>query len=83
MGSGVIVSPDGFLITNNHVIEDADQIEVTTNDNRVFSADLVGTDASSDIAVLKIKGNDPFPYLRFADSDQTRIGEWALQSAIR
>ena len=78
MGSGVIVSPDGFLITNNHVIEDADQIEVTTNDNRVFSADLVGTDASSDIAVLKIKGNDPFPYLRFADSDQTRIGEWAL-----
>ncbi|MDG1823943.1 MAG: trypsin-like peptidase domain-containing protein [Flavobacteriaceae bacterium] len=78
MGSGVIVSPDGYLITNNHVIEDADQIEVTTNDNRVFSADLIGTDPSSDIAVLKIIGDVPFPYVRFADSDQTRIGEWVL-----
>ena len=78
MGSGVIVSPDGYLITNNHVIEDADQIEVTTNDNRVFAADLIGTDPSSDIAVLKIIGSDPFPYVRFADSDQTRIGEWVL-----
>jgi serine protease Do len=78
MGSGVIVSPDGYLITNNHVIEDADQIEVTTNDNRVFAADLIGTDPSSDIAVLKIIGSEPFPYVRFADSDQTRIGEWVL-----
>jgi len=78
MGSGVIVSPDGYLITNNHVIEDADQIEVTTNDNRVFSADLIGTDPNSDIAVLKIIGDDPFPYVRFADSDQTLIGEWVL-----
>jgi len=78
MGSGVIVSPDGYLITNNHVIEDADEIEVTTNDNRVFAADLIGTDPSSDIAVLKIIGSEPFPYVRFADSDQTRIGEWVL-----
>lgn len=78
MGSGVIVSADGYVITNNHVIEDADQIEVTTNDNRVFSADLIGTDPSSDIAVLKIIGSEPFPYVRFADSDQTRIGEWVL-----
>ncbi len=78
MGSGVIVSPDGYLITNNHVIEDADQIEVTTNDNRVFAAELIGTDPSSDIAVLKIIGSEPFPYVRFADSDQTRIGEWVL-----
>lgn len=78
MGSGVIVSPDGYLITNNHVIEDADQIEVTTNNNRVFSADLIGTDPGSDIAVLKIIGDDPFPYVRFANSDQTRIGEWVL-----
>ena len=57
MGSGVIVSPDGYLITNNHVIEDADQIEVTTNDNRVFYADLIGTDPNTDIAVLKIIGD--------------------------
>jgi Do/DeqQ family serine protease len=78
MGSGVVVSPDGYLITNNHVIEDADQIEVTTNDNRVFSADVIGTDPSSDIAVLKIIGDAPFPYVRFADSDQTRIGDWVL-----
>lgn len=78
MGSGVIVSPDGYLITNNHVIENADQIEVTTNDNRIFTAELIGTDPSSDIAVLKIIGDQSFPYVRFADSDQTRIGEWVL-----
>jgi Do/DeqQ family serine protease len=78
MGSGVIVSPDGYLITNNHVIENAGQIEVTTNDNRIFTAELIGTDPSSDIAVLKIIGDQSFPYVRFADSDQTRIGEWVL-----
>jgi len=78
MGSGVIVSTDGYLITNNHVIENADQIEVTTNDNRIFTAELIGTDPSSDIAVLKIIGDQSFPYVRFADSDQTRIGEWVL-----
>jgi Do/DeqQ family serine protease len=78
MGSGVIVSPDGYLITNNHVIENAVQIEVTTNDNRIFTAELIGTDPSSDIAVLKIIGDQSFPYVRFADSDQTRIGEWVL-----
>ncbi|MGB0260033.1 MAG: trypsin-like peptidase domain-containing protein [Flavobacteriaceae bacterium] len=78
MGSGVIVAPDGYIITNNHVIEGADQIEVTTNDNRVFNAELVGTDPSSDIAVIKIIGEQSFPYVRFADSDQTKIGEWVL-----
>jgi len=78
MGSGVIVSTDGYLITNNHVIENAGQIEVTTNDNRIFTAELIGTDPSSDIAVLKIIGDQSFPYVRFADSDQTRIGEWVL-----
>ena len=78
MGSGVIVSPDGYLITNNHVIENAGQIEVTTNDNRIFTAEVIGTDPSSDIAVLKIIGDQSFPYVRFADSDQTRIGEWVL-----
>jgi len=78
MGSGVIVSPDGYLITNNHVIENAGQIEVTTNDNRIFTAELIGTDPSSDIAVLKIIGDQSFPYVRFADSDQTQIGEWVL-----
>ncbi|MGB0199281.1 MAG: trypsin-like peptidase domain-containing protein [Flavobacteriaceae bacterium] len=78
MGSGVIVAPDGYIITNNHVIEGADQIEVTTNDNRVFNAELIGTDPSSDIAVIKIIGETSFPFVRFADSDQTKIGEWVL-----
>jgi len=77
-GSGVIVSSDGYIITNNHVIENATQIEVTTNDNKSFEAELIGTDKNSDIAVLKITGESRFPYIRFADSDQTKIGEWVL-----
>lgn len=78
MGSGVIVSSDGYIITNNHVIEGADQLEVTTNDNMIFDAELIGTDPNSDIAVIKIIGDQSFPYVRFADSDQTQIGEWVL-----
>ena len=77
-GSGVIVSSDGYIITNNHVIENATQIEVTTNDNKSFDAELIGTDQNSDIAVLKINAESRFPYIRFADSDQTKIGEWVL-----
>ena len=78
MGSGVIVSEDGYIITNNHVIENATTIEVTTNDNKTYEAELLGSDEVSDIAVLKIKRKESFPYVRFADSDQTRIGEWVL-----
>ena len=77
-GSGVIVSSDGYIITNNHVIENATQIEVTTNDNKSFDAELIGTDQNSDISVLKISSENRFPYIRFADSDQTKIGEWVL-----
>ena len=78
IGSGVIVSSDGYIITNNHVIENASEIEVTTNDNKVYDAELVGTDPSADIAVLRINSDQVFPYVRFADSDLTRIGEWVL-----
>ena len=78
MGSGVIVSSDGYIITNNHVIEDASEIEITTNDNKVYEAELVGTDPSADIAVLRINSDQVFPYVRFADSDLTRIGEWVM-----
>lgn len=78
MGSGVIVSSDGYIITNNHVIENATEIEITTNDNKVFEAELVGADPSADIAVLKIKNENAFPYVRFADSDLTRVGQWVL-----
>ena len=77
-GSGVIVSSDGYIITNNHVIENATQIEITTNDNKSYDAELIGSDKNSDIAVLKINGESRFPYIRFADSDQTKIGEWVL-----
>ena len=78
MGSGVIISKDGYIITNNHVIENATTIEITTNNNKSYKADLIGADEVADIAVLKIDSRDNFPYIRFADSDQTRIGEWVL-----
>ncbi len=77
-GSGVIVSPDGFIITNNHVIEGAKKIEVTTNDNIRYEAELIGTDPYTDIAVLKIKTDKTLPHLYFGNSDATRIGEWVL-----
>ena len=77
-GSGVIVSSDGYIITNYHVIDNANSIEVTTNDNKSFNAELVGYDENSDIAILKIDSNRSFPYIIFADSNQTKIGEWVL-----
>lgn len=76
-GSGVIVSSDGYIVTNNHVIEDADEVEVTLNDKRTFEAELVGRDPSTDIALLRIKAND-LPYIKFGDSDAIRLGEWVL-----
>lgn len=77
-GSGVIVSPDGYIMTNNHVIENATTLEVTTNDNKRFQATLIATDPTTDIAVLKIETDKPLPYLYFGDSDQAKIGEWVL-----
>jgi Do/DeqQ family serine protease len=76
-GSGVIISPDGFIITNNHVIEDAENIEVKLNDNRVFKAELIGRDPSTDIALLKIKA-DNLVWLKYGDSDNLKVGEWVL-----
>ncbi len=76
-GSGVIFSRDGYIVTNNHVVEGADQVEVTLTDNRQYNATIVGTNPSSDMAVLKIEGDD-FPTLQFADSDEAEIGEWVL-----
>ena len=78
MGSGVIVSSDGYILTNNHVIEGANEIQVTTNDNKIFEAQLIGSDENADIAVLKIENEKIFPYIRFADSDQTDVGQWVL-----
>ncbi len=77
-GSGVIISPDGYIITNNHVIAGAQSIEVTTNDNKTYTADLIGADASTDIALLKVDSNEPLNYTTFGDSNTTKIGEWVL-----
>lgn len=77
MGSGVLISADGYIITNNHVIEKADVIEITLNDNSKYKAKLIGTDPNTDIALLKIDGKD-FPYIPFGDSDKLKVGEWVL-----
>jgi serine protease Do len=76
-GSGVIVSADGYIITNNHVIENAESVEVTLNDKRTFTAQVVGRDPSTDIALLKIKA-DNLPYIKYGDSEQLKLGEWVL-----
>lgn len=77
-GSGVIITPDGFIVTNNHVIANASQLEVTLNNKRTYEAKVIGTDANSDIALLKIDVDKPLPYLAFGDSDNSKIGEWVL-----
>ena len=77
-GSGVIVSPDGYIITNNHVIDGYSEIEITTNNNKSYKANLIGTDPGTDIAVLKINTDQMLPYVSFGDSDITKIGEWVL-----
>lgn len=76
-GSGVIITADGYIITNNHVIENADDVEVTLNDKRVFPAIIVGRDPSTDIALLKIREND-LPWIRYGNSDDLKLGEWVL-----
>ena len=76
-GSGVIISSDGYIITNNHVIENADNIEVVLNDNRTMQAKLVGRDPNTDLALLKVDVTD-LPYIEFGDSDALRLGEWVL-----
>jgi Do/DeqQ family serine protease len=77
-GSGVIVSPDGYIITNNHVISGSDKISITLNDNRVYDARLIGTDEKTDIALLKIEAEDTLPAIAFGDSDTAKVGEWVL-----
>ena len=77
-GSGVIISPDGYIVTNNHVISGASSVQVTLNNNQTYKAEIIGSDSSSDIALLKIKAQEKLPYLTFADSDNTQIGEWVL-----
>ncbi|MCZ8089460.1 Do family serine endopeptidase [Flavobacterium sp.] len=77
-GSGVIISEDGYIVTNNHVIKDATELEVTLNNNKSYKAKLVGTDSKMDIALLKIDADEKLPYSTFADSDAVKVGEWVL-----
>ena len=76
-GSGVIISSDGYIVTNNHVVEGADELTVTLNDNREFSARIIGTDKATDLALIKVDGSS-LPSLAIGDSDKLKVGEWVL-----
>ncbi|MBT8304422.1 MAG: trypsin-like peptidase domain-containing protein [Bacteroidia bacterium] len=77
-GSGVIISPDGYIVTNNHVIEGSQSLTVTTNDNKTMEAVVIGTDPKTDIALLKIDADEDLVFVPFGDSDTAQIGEWVL-----
>ncbi|TRX22963.1 trypsin-like peptidase domain-containing protein [Flavobacterium franklandianum] len=77
-GSGVIISEDGYIVTNNHVIKDASEIEITLNNKKSYPAKLIGTDSKMDIALLKITTDEKLPYTTFANSDEVKVGEWVL-----
>jgi Do/DeqQ family serine protease len=76
-GSGVIISSDGYIITNNHVIKGASEIEVTLDNKKTLKAELIGTDPTNDVALLKVNSND-LPYIPFGNSDNVKVGEWVL-----
>jgi serine protease Do len=78
LGSGFIIDPSGLIVTNNHVIDGADQISVTLQDNTTLTAELVGRDESGDIALLRVKPDKPLASVEFGDSDQSRVGDWVL-----
>jgi Do/DeqQ family serine protease len=76
-GSGVIISPDGYIVTNNHVVSKADKIDITTNDHRHFQAKVIGTDPNTDLALIKINATN-LPIVKLGNSDEARVGEWVL-----
>ena len=76
-GSGVIISSDGYIVTNNHVVDGADELTVTLNDNREYSARVVGTDKSTDLALIKVSANN-LPTLPIGNSDNLKVGEWVI-----
>ncbi|MBV9421232.1 MAG: trypsin-like peptidase domain-containing protein, partial [Alphaproteobacteria bacterium] len=78
LGSGFIIDPSGYIVTNNHVIEDAERISVTLNDGRTLPAQLIGRDEKTDLALLKVSPSKPLPAVRFGDSDQAHIGDWVI-----
>lgn len=76
-GSGVIISNDGYIVTNNHVIDRADEIQITLNNKKTYTAEVIGTDPSTDLALLKIDEND-LPFMPFGNSNDLKVGEWVL-----
>lgn len=77
-GSGVIISTDGYIVTNNHVIANASSLEITLNNRKKYEAELVGTDVENDIALLKINADESLPFIPFSNSDNVQVGEWVL-----
>ena len=77
-GSGVIISADGYIVTNNHVIDGANDIEIILNDKKVYKAKVIGVDKNDDIALLKISADNELPFITFANSDNVKVGEWVL-----
>mgnify|MGYP002700509320 CR=1 FL=1 len=78
LGSGFVISADGFIVTNNHVIEGADEIEVEFFSGERLAAKVIGTDKNTDIAVLKVDSDAPLPFVSFGDSDTARVGDWVV-----
>ncbi len=78
LGSGFVIDPQGFVVTNNHVIADADEVKVVFSDESEYEASVIGFDAKTDLALLKIERDEPFPYVRWADSDAVKVGDWMM-----
>jgi serine protease Do len=78
LGSGFVISADGLIVTNNHVIAGADEINAIFSDGRTLRAELIGTDEATDVAVLKVEQSDPFPYVEWADSESAQVGDWVM-----
>ncbi len=78
LGSGFIIDPSGIIVTNNHVIDEADEIQIRLHDDRELKAEIVGRDPKTDLAVLRVEAEGPLPYLEFGDSDETRVGDWVI-----
>ncbi|MFW5834384.1 MAG: trypsin-like peptidase domain-containing protein, partial [Pseudomonadota bacterium] len=76
LGSGFVIDPSGYVVTNNHVIAEADEIRVIFNDEAEYEATLIGRDPKTDLALLKIERDEPFPFVEWADSDAIRVGDW-------
>ena len=81
-GSGFFISPDGYAVTNNHVVDHAKSVQVTTDDGTIYTAKVVGTDPKTDLALIKVDGKNDFPYVKFADQRRASATGWS-RSAIR